>query len=305
MITRFSQIEDEAKKRQGRVVVPMANNLEAQCAVQMALEEGWLSGGTLIGDLSAIQDVSAESLLELDKFEIIDNGNPREAAHIAAKLMAEKKGDFLLKGIIDTKDYIRAVMDKNLGLVEEGRLLTHVAIMQVPGYPKLFGMTDVAMCINPGVEEKKKMIKNIVEIFHKLGVTKPKVAMICPVEKVNDKIQSTLDAQAMVEFFKDSPDCFVEGPYDTYIALSRHAAEEKGVKGEVCGDADILIFPDLDSANPAYKLLNQFVPGIKSAAILAGPKVPVMLPSRADSAMTKKLSIALSSFLSSRIEQSV
>lgn len=296
-ITGFKQLEQLAKAKKGRVVVPMANNEEAQIAVKEAFQEGWLIGGYLIGNEKLIKEVARSTGLDLDQFEIIDIGEPVEAATEAVKLMYEKKGDFLLKGIIGTKYYLKAILDKKFDMVEPGRLLSHVALMQTSGYHKLIGITDVAINISPGVEEKKKMIINIVEVFHKMGVEQPKVALICPVEKVNPKIESTVHAQQLVEYFKDDPSCIVEGPYDTYIALSKHAAEEKGVTGEVCGDADILVFPDLDSANPVYKIMNQFIPDIRSAAIVAGARIPVILPSRADSAETKKLSIALSSYL--------
>lgn len=300
IVKNFEQIIDEAKKHEGKVVVPMANSLEVQEAIKMSVENGSVSGGTLIGDKNLVKETAEESGLDLSKFELIDNGDQQEAAAMAAKLMAEGKGDFLLKGIIDTKYYMKAVLDKSLGLIEEGSLLSHVCVMSVPGYHKLLGLTDIALNIYPGVEEKIGMINNIVSVFHKMGVKKPKVAMICPVEKVNPKIESTMHADEIVKHFKDSDECVVEGPYDTYIALSKHAAEEKGVTGEVCGDADILVFPNLDSANPVYKIMNQFIPNIQSAAIVAGAKIPVILPSRADSAETKMFSIAFSSFLSAK-----
>jgi phosphate butyryltransferase len=296
-INSFDQITDAVKGMNRRVVVPMANNEEAQTAVRMAHEKGWVSGGTLIGSESAVREVARHTGLDLGHFEIIDISDPAEAAREAVKLMKEEKGDFLLKGIIETKDYMKAILNKEFSMVEPGKLLSHVVLMEVPGYHKLLGITDVAISITPNAEEMKKIIENIVEVFHKLGNPKPKVAMICPVEKVNPKIPSTVIAQEMVEHFRGSDSCTVEGPYDTYIALSKHAAEEKGVKGEVCGDADILVFPNLDSGNPVYKIMNQFIPNIKSAAIIAGAKIPAILPSRADSAETKMLSIALSAYI--------
>jgi phosphate butyryltransferase len=296
-VTNFDQITEVVKGMNRRVVIPMANNEEAQTAVKMAHEKVWVSGGTLIGDKKAIEDIAKQTGLELKDFDILDIGNPAEAAREAVRLMKEEKGDFLLKGIIDTKDYMRAILDKGFQMVEPGKLLSHVVVMQVPGYHKLLGITDVAISITPGADEMKKIIDNIVDVFHRLGIHKPKVAMICPVEKVNPKIPSTLIAQEMVEHFRGSDSCVVEGPYDTYIALSKHAAEEKGVSGEVCGDADILVFPNLDSGNPVYKIMNQFIPDIQSAAIIAGAKIPAILPSRADSAETKMLSIALSAFI--------
>jgi len=297
VITDLRQIDEIAKTKKGRIVVPMAHNEEALKAVKMAVDEGWVVSGVLIGDVAKIKEIAVEIKLNLQDFRLMDITDQVLAAREAVKMLVDKKVDFLLKGMIDTRAYMRAILDKEFGLVPEGNLLSHVAIMQVPSYHKLLGITDVAINIYPGASEKIKIIENIVSVFHKLGIEKPKVAIICPVEKVNPKIRSTIEASELVQHFKDRDDMIVEGPYDFYIAVSKHAAEEKGVKGLVCGDADILVFPDLDSANPVYKSMNQFIRDIRCAAILAGARIPIILPSRADSADTKKLSIALSSFL--------
>jgi phosphate butyryltransferase len=296
-ILDLSQIEAIAKTRKGRIVVPMAHNEEALEALKMGMDEGWIEGGILIGDLAKIKELAADIQLSLQNFILIEIVDPCKAAKEAVKMLVDNKMDFLLKGMIDSKIYLKAILDKEFDIVPEGKLLCHAAIMQIPGYHKLIGISDVAININPDMNDKIKIIDNMVSVFHKLGVEKPKVALVCPVEKANPKIQSTLDAAAITEHFKGSEDRIVEGPYDLYISVSKHAADEKGIKGDVCGDADILIFPDLDSANPAYKLMNQFIPGVRCGAIVAGASIPVILTSRADSADTKKLSIALSAFL--------
>ncbi len=296
-IKNLEQIEKLAKEKKGRIVVPMAHNEEALDAVKMAMEEGWVTSGVLIGDVSKIKELVVTIQLNLKEFKLIDITDQEVAAKEAVKMLVDKKVDFLLKGLIDTKAYMKAILDKEFGLVPEGNLLSHVALMQLPKYHKLLGITDVAINIEPDASQKIKMVENIVSVFHKLGVEKPKVAIVCPVEKINPKVKSTLDAKELVEYFEGRDDLIVEGPYDLYISVSKHAAEEKGIVGEVCGDADILIFHNLDTANAVYKSLNEFVENVRSAAIVAGAKIPVILPSRADSADTKKLSIALSSFL--------
>lgn len=296
-ILDFRQIEEIAKTKKGMIVVPMAHNEEALEALKMGMDEGWIEGGVLIGDLARIKEIAVGIQLNLQNFRLVEIIDPFTAAKEAVRILVESKMDFLLKGMLDSSVYLKAVLDKEFSIVPEGKLLCHAAVMQIPGYHKLLGVSDVAININPSKDEKIRIIDNMVEIFKKLGVEKPKVALVCPVEKVNRKIQSTVDAQEIVEHFKDSPDCIVEGPYDLYISVSKHAAAEKGAKGEVCGDADILIFPNLDSANPVYKTMNQFIAGIRSTAIIAGASTPIILTSRADSADTKKLSIALSAFL--------
>ncbi|MCE1247451.1 MAG: phosphate butyryltransferase [Firmicutes bacterium] len=296
-ILDFRQIEETAKTKKGKIVVPMAHNEEALEAIKMGMDEGWIEGGILIGDLAKIKEIAVSIQLNLQNFDLVEIIDPNTAATEAVKMLVESKMDFLLKGVLDSKIYLKSILSKDYNIVPEGRLLCHAAIMQIPGYHKLLGVSDVAININPDVNEKIRVIDNMVDIFHKLGVEKPKVALVCPVEKVNPKIQSTVDAAAIVEHFKDSTDRIVGGPFDLYISVSKHAAAEKGVQGDVCGDADILIFPNLDSANPVYKTMNQFIPDIRSAAIVAGASIPVILTSRADSADTKKLSIALSAFL--------
>ena len=296
-IETLEQLEEKAKEKKGRIVVPMAHNEEAMEAVKMAKDEGWVTTGVLIGDTAKIKEIAVEIKLNLKDFKLIDITDQVVAAREAVKMLVNKEVDFLLKGLIDTKAYMKAILDKEFGLVPKGNLLSHVAIMQVPSYHKLVGVTDVAINIEPEVPEKIKMVENIAGIFRKLGVAKPKVAMVCPIEKVNPKVKSTMDAKEVVEYFKDKDDIIVEGPYDFYISVSKHAAKEKGVTGEVCGDADILVFHNLDTANAAYKIMNGFIKDCRSAAVVAGAKIPVILPSRADSADTKKLSIALSSYL--------
>ena len=149
-------------------------------------------------------------------------------------------------------------------------------------------------------EQKSKILRNSVEMMRQLGVDLPKVSVVCPVEKVNPGIPSTLDAEALVKMNKAGTlkNCVVEGPYDIYISFSKELAAEKGIKGaQVPGETDIALFPDLDSANPVYKCLSFFGAGMKSATLLAGCNIPVILPSRTDSPVTKLHSIALACFL--------
>lgn len=296
----FPELIDLVKGQSNRVVVPGANNEEALTAIKMADEKGLISKGILIGDTELVKSMMKNVGLAEDKFEFIQCTDVAEMCQIAARQIYEGKGDFLVKGLVDTKYYMKGILNKEFGFVPEGTLLTHFVLFKTARYPKMFAVTDSAVLIAPTLEQKVKIINNAVSVLRKLGVEKPKVAIVCPVEKVNDKIPSTLDAQELVKMNKEGkiPNCTVEGPYDLYISLSKQAADEKGIKDAVvAGDADLLVFPDLDAANPVYKSIAFFAEGGEAAAILAGPTIPVILPSRADHPDIKRNSIALCCYL--------
>jgi len=296
----FKELVELVKGESNRVVVPGANNYEALSAIKMADEKGLISKGILIGDVALIKNTMKEVGLAEDKFEFIQCTDVPEMCNIAVKQIAEGKGDFLVKGLVDTKYYMKAILNKEMGLVPQGALLTHFVLFKTDNYHKMFAVTDSAVMISPTVEQKAKIIDNAVNILRKMGIETPKVAMLCPVEKVNEKIPSTLDAQALVQMNKDGliKNCVVEGPYDTYITFSKERAAEKGITdAKVAGDADLVVLPDLDAANPFYKSIAFFAKGVEAAAILAGPTIPVILPSRADTPEVKLNAIALASYL--------
>ena len=299
----FGELIEKVKGKANRVVVPGANNEEALSAIKMADEKGLISSGILIGDIPLIKSMMKTAGLKEDKFEFIQCTDVAEMCQIAARQIKEGKADFFVKGLVDTKFYMKAILNKEFGFVPPGALLTHFVVFTTPRYHKPFAVTDSAIMIAPTLEQKVGIINNAVGLLHKLGIAKPKVAIVCPVEKVNEKIPSTLDAQALVQMNKEGkiPGCTVEGPYDLYIALSKHAAEEKGIKDAVvAGDADLLVLPDLDAANPLYKAIAFFGDKAEGAAMIAGPNIPAVLPSRADHPNLKLNSIALCSYLKNK-----
>lgn len=289
---------------ESRVVVPGANNEEALSAVKGALENDLISAGILLGDTDAVKKTASEVGLSLDKFEIMHVPDQIEMCKTAVDLIAQKKGDFLIKGLVNTSDFVRAILNKEKGLVPEGALLTHLALMETANYHKLFAISDSAILISPDLAQKVKIIRNAVDVLRAIGIEEPKVSVVCPVEKVNPKITSTLHAQGLVDMYKngDIKNCVVEGPYDVYITLSKKLAEEKGiVNSRVAGEADLLLMPDLNAANITYKSISFFGEGYKGATILVGANVPVVLPSRADSSATKLHSIALATYLKGKV----
>ena len=296
----FADLIEQVKGKSNRVVVPGANNKEALTAIKMADQNGLISHGILIGPLAAVKQTVAEVGLNDSKFEYIDCADIPTMCKLAVDQILAGKGDFLIKGLVDTKYYMKAILNKEAHLVPEGALLSHFVLFSTPKYHKPFAVTDSAVVIAPTLEQKAKIIQNAVNTMHKLGLETPKVSCVCPVEKVNEKIPSTVDAAALAQMNAEGKitGCTVEGPYDLYISLSPERAAEKGIKGKVvAGDADILMLPDLDAANPLYKALAFFGDHMEAAAVLVGPKIPVILPSRADDPKVKLNAIALCSFL--------
>lgn len=286
--------------RPNRVIVPGANNAEVLEACKMGVENKLISGGILIGPEGEVKKHSEEVGINPAAFEISNETDSGKMCDTAVELIRDKAGDFLVKGLVDTRFYMKAILRKDIGAVREGDVLSHFVLFEFANYHKLFAITDTAILINPGLEEKVKILNNAVKIMQMLGNEKPKVSVICPVEKVNPKIPSTLDAEALVKMNKEEKikNCVVEGPYDIYITFSKKLAAEKGVKdGLVPGDVDICLMPDLDAGNTLYKGISFFGAGMKSSTILAGASFPVILPSRTDSSMTKLHSIALASYL--------
>ncbi len=295
----FAEILGAAGRNPGKVVVPAANNAEALEAVGQAMTAGILNGGIFIGKEDAIKAVADDVRLSLKPFEIVEANDNNEAASKAVEIIREHKAEILLKGALMTSEYLKPVLKHDAGMVPEGHLLSHVNLMQIPTYHKFLVMTDAGVNITPTVEEKKRIVMNAVRIMQKLGIQKPKVAMIAALEKVNPKMPSTVEAdQVAKDLSAQYPDdMFIEGPYDVLIAVSKHAAEEKGVTGNVCGDADILVFHEINGANAVYKIFSAFMPDYLNAAIVTGAKIPLILPSRADPVSTKLLSIALAAVL--------
>lgn len=298
----FDSILDQAKKFKVSLVIPAAENEEVLQSVHDGLEEGIVSEGILIGDGDRIRKIAGEIGLDLGRFEIIQETDYEACSRLAVKFICDGKATVLLKGQVDTKIYMKAILDKSAGLVKEGEILSHCAVMDIPAYHKALVLTDAAIAIEPDLETKKKIVQNSINFCQKLGIERPKIALVCAVEKVNPKMKSTVDAQAIVEAAQkgEITGGIVEGPYDFYIATNRQLAQEKGVKGEVCGDADVVVMHEINGANALYKGWTSFVPGIRNSAIVAGGSNFFILPSRTDPSDTKKYSIAFCGYLMSK-----
>ena len=292
-LQKLDQLIDIAKNKETRrLAVAAAADEHVLEAVKSAVEAGIVKP-ILVGETEAIRKIAAKINFDLTGIEIIEEANPVKASVIAVALIKEGKAEILMKGLVATAPLLKAVLDKEKGL-RKGGTLSHFALFETPFYHKLLGVTDAAMNVAPEFNDKVAILNNSVDAMHGLGIANPKVAVIGPLEVVNPKIESTVHA-AMLTLMnnrKQITGCIVDGPFALDNAVSKEAAEHKGIVSTVAGDADILMGPELNACNILYKSLN-FLGGATSAAVIMGATVPIVLTSRADTERAKFLSIAM------------
>lgn len=300
MIKAFDEIIKAAKEKGPKTIaVAVAQDAEVLSAVNSAADLG-IANAILIGDKDEIVEAAEGCGIDSSKFEIIDIKDKTEACRMAVELVSTGKAHIVMKGLVDTSVILKAVLDEKIGL-RTGNVLSHVAVFDVPGYDKLFYVTDAAMNIAPNLEQKKQIIENAVQVANALGNDNPKVAVLAAVEKVNPKMQATLDAEALVKMNEagELKGCTVGGPFALDNAVSVEAAKHKGINHPVAGYADILMVPVIEAGNMLYKSM-VFFARAKNAGIIVGAKAPVVLTSRADSDEAKLNSIAIGVLMASK-----
>ncbi len=296
-LTKLNEILERARTRDSRrLAVAAAGELNVLQAVLRASAENLIKP-ILVGDTSKILEISNRNQLSLEDIPLIEEKDPVRACSLAIDLIRSGEADILMKGLVSTAPLLKAVLDRDRGL-RKSDVLSHAALFEIPCYHKLLAVTDAAMNLRPNITEKVSIIENAVDIFHRLGIGDPKVAVLGPVETVNPKIKSTVDAGKLKEMNASGRirGCLVDGPLAFDIAVSARAATQKGIESSVAGDADIVLTPELDSGNILYKSLT-IMGGGTSAAVVMGAAVPIVLTSRADSEQSKHMSIALASAL--------
>ena len=283
-----------------KLAVAVAQDDAVLEAVKIAKERG-IADSILVGDKEKIEAVAAEMNMDLTGFEIIDEPDVAQAALTAVKLVHDKKADILLKGLLDTKLFLKSVLNKECGL-RKGKMMSHVCVFEIEGIDRLLFFTDVAFNTYPSLEDKVTIINNAVEIAQVCGIETPKVAPICAVEVVNPKMPPTVDAAALTEMNEkgEIKDCVVYGPLSMDLAIDPEAAKHKGVSNPVAGHADILLFPNIDAGNITYKILVRTAK-VKNGNLLIGTSAPVILTSRSDDFETKINSIALAAVVADSI----
>lgn len=302
MITSFDEVLKVAKERGPKVLsVACAQDDDVMLAVENARKQG-IATAILVGDLEGIQAVASSHNIDLSNYEIIDIKDMKEASYKAVELVSSGKAHMVMKGLVDTSIVLKAVLDKEIGL-RTGNALSHVAVFDVPNFPRLLYVTDAAMNIAPDVDTKKQIIENSVVVAKALDVAVPNVGVICAKEKVNDKMPATMDAEALVNMNKNGEitGCLVGGPFALDNAVSEEAAKIKGMKDPMAGKVDILLCPTIEAGNILYKALS-FLGGARSAGIIVGAKAPIVLTSRADDDDSKLNSIALGVLMAAKIE---
>ncbi len=281
-----------AADRPARVAVAQAAHRETLATVHEALAAK-IAEVVLIGDAELIKRTADEYHFDITGSDIIDEADEQNIALIAAGLARDGEVQAVMKGNIHTSVFTRALLDSSMDLIDSGGVISHVSLFGLPGYPKPLFLTDCAVNIKPDLTRKIGILRNAITAARRMGIAIPKVACIAPVESVNEKIESTVHARDLV-MMQEREHCFgdvvLEGPLALDGALSRDAAQVKGIESAVAGDADILLFPNLDAGNGVYKALALFG-GAEHAGILAGLKVPAVLTSRSDNAHTRLLSL--------------
>ena len=299
MINSFDEIIAKVKSKSLRKLsVAVAQDEPVLQAVKEAKENG-IVDAILVGDKDEIEKVADTINMDLSDFEIVDIKDVHEATLKAVEIVSSGKADMLMKGLVDTKTFLKSVLNKEVGL-RTGNLMSHVAIFETEKFDRLLFLTDVAFNVFPTLEDKVKIINNAAKVAHAVGIEEPKVAAVCAVEVVNKNMPNTVEANALAEMYKEGKfeGCIVDGPFALDNAISEEAAHHKGVTGPVAGKADILLLPNIEAGNIMYKTLT-YTTDSKNGCILVGTSAPVVLTSRADSSETKMYSIALASLVSS------
>lgn len=293
MIKSFKELHGAAKKYGPKTIaVAVAEDEYVLKAVDYAYKCGLIKG-ILVGNKAAILCIAKDINMDISKFEIIDINDKVESCKKAVELVSTKNASLLMKGLVDTSILMKAVLNKELGLMS-GNLLSHVGVLKVERYDKLFILSDTAINIMPTLKEKIKIINNAVKIAHSLGNIMPKVAIVCAVEKPTDKMPSTLDAVELTKMNElgEIKGCMVGGPFALDNAISLDAAQHKGIQHPVAGNSDILILPNIETGNVLTKSMEYFAKAEK-AGIVVGAIAPIVLTSRASSDESKFNSIAL------------
>ena len=294
-ITSLNDFVDRAKKNEKKTIIAVVEAHDEhtlESVIEAANEE--IMTPRLIGNREKIEIMLAEFGADPAKFSIIPTGSVEESLDCAVEMINAGDATALMKGKLESADYLRAIVKKENGLLDEGSKLSVTGFFSPPRYHKLIAVSDPGLNTYPDFEGKKAIIGNAVRMLNALGVVMPKVAVLASVEKVNPKMQDTVDAAALKKSGENGeiPNCIIEGPISLDLALSMDSARIKGYASPVAGDADILIVPDITAGNVLVKCLTTLADA-QTAGCVLGAKIPAILVSRSAEASDKYYSIAL------------
>ncbi len=252
-----------------------------------------IADAIFVGNTEAINRIAKEEDIDISGIRIIDEPNPALAAKKAVELVSTEEAQVLMKGLVSTADFLRAVLNKEVGLRTKN-MLSHIGLFQLPAYHKLLALTDAAQNIAPTFEEKVSILNNSVRCLNRIGMEKPKVGVLAAVEVVNPKMEATVHAAMLTQMCKRGQikNCIIDGPFALDNIVSKEACEHKKIVTEVGGDADLIFCPNIEVGNALYKSFT-YLAGGTIAAMILGAKAPIVLTSRADSNKSKFMSIAL------------
>lgn len=293
MMTHLNKLAAQRK----RVVAIAAAGDEVVLEAVKEMNDHGFGKAILVGDQAKIESLARELDLDLGLNEVINEPEAEKSAELAVKRVREGGADILMKGLLQTKTYLRAILNKEWGL-RSGGLLSSVTALEPDALGRLILASDCGMVVQPTLTQKIQIIENCVKLAGALGEDNPKVSLLAAVETVNDNMPDTLDAAAITENFakvKD-PGCIVQGPLSFDLSISEMSAEHKGIAGPVAGHADILIMPNIQAGNIFWKTMT-YMAGVPSGATIMGTTKPAVLYSRSDSVAAKLRSIALTMML--------
>ena len=296
MVTKLEQLLELVKtKGKKRLAVAYANDSHTIGAVSMAIDKG-IVDATLVGDIETIKKVCDEEGINPDKFKLVQEADDNKAGAKAVELVNSGEADFLMKGLLSTDKYMRAILNKEKGLMpgKKNDMLTHIAVFEVPAYHKLLVCSDVAIIPDPDFKQKQAMLNYIISTAKSLEIAKPKVAVIAATEQVSVGMRACSEGAwlGMMSQRGQLKGAIVDGPLSLDCSIDKESAMTKKLTSEVAGDADGLLFPNIESGNVFYKACTKFA-GAELACMVVGAKVPCVLTSRGDSIQSKLYSIAL------------
>ena len=286
-----------------KVAVAVAQDAPVLEAIKAAKERK-IADAILVGDQDKIKGIADEIGMNLNDFEVIHEPDVQEAALKAVKLVHDKKADMYMKGLIDSKSFLKSILNKEVGL-RTGKPLSHVCVFEIKGIERLLFLTDVAFIPYPTLDDKINIVNNTVEVAKACGIDCPKVAPVAAVEVVNPKMPCTVEAAELTKMNEEGKitGCIVDGPLSIDLAIEPEAAKHKNAENrKIVGDADVLLFPDIHAGNLTYKMIVHTTE-FKNGCILTGTSAPAILTSRSDSFETKVNSIALAAIVANGLNK--
>jgi len=289
----FAELLEAAKSRGPKTVAVAAGHQSEVMLAGLDAEVAGLAEVVLVGDTDQIKKIADDENFDISRMEMIHAARSRDAAWQVMRLVSDGQADIAMKGKVETSDFLRAALSRDLNL-RTGRLFTHVAVFEIPGFDRLIFISDAGVTVAPDLEQKVQIVQNAIDVARALEINQPRVAVLAATETVNPKIPTTLDA-ANLSKMADRGQIkggLVDGPLALDNAISPESARIKGIRSEVAGYADILIAPDIEAGNVLAKAITYFAQG-KMAGVVVGARCPLILPSRSDTREAKLISLAL------------